>query len=500
MTNADNFTSEITFLHSYNGPVLTKVFRLDSERKIQKSKIKVGSFFSVKSIGLDNIADLSMVLEHLEEFPHHCVIRGQLKDGIDPERTIRKSNGSDATFESVPRSWIMLDMDEIPAPALTDPATDPEDSVEYLIGLLPEEFWDSSCYWSFSSSQGFKGDTLSVHMWFWLDRPISDSDLKRWGESVNSGSRFGKLIDVSLFNPVQIHYTSNPIFHDGIINPIPRRSGVREGLVHEVSIKIPDMVQKPILKGAGSDSVGIGAEGYLERIGGSQGFFNPIKSAIGSMVRAGTDPEIIKTQIRERVQSADHGNRNIQEIERYQSDEFLDEIIQKFSSNIPEPYYPRPNFETCADAEVELSKIISEFLSYTTNATNAKRELKRMKEESDKKFASDFQHVFKTSDDEKSYSSCESHRKLRQKIEEESLLKNLNVGKISLVNVTPGVGKTSTTLRELSKLNEPMTICYLTDTKKLAEEGLKKYRSFATATSLPSMIIRGRDSEDPDRD
>ena len=61
---------------------------------------------------------------------------------------------------------------------------------------------------------------IRVHLWFWLERPCSDDEMKAWLS--------GCPIDLRLFNPIQIHLTANPRFVDGAVDPYPKRSGLFE--------------------------------------------------------------------------------------------------------------------------------------------------------------------------------------------------------------------------------------------------------------------------------
>ena len=49
-------------------------------------------------------------------------------------------------------------------------------------------------------------DGVNVHLWFWLERPCSDNELKTWLS--------GYPADDHMFNPIQIHLTANPQFRD----------------------------------------------------------------------------------------------------------------------------------------------------------------------------------------------------------------------------------------------------------------------------------------------
>ena len=50
----------------------------------------------------------------------------------------------------------------------------------------------------------------------------------------------GCPVDMSLFNPVQIHLTTNPHFIDGAVDPYPNRSGIYEAGNGVTTVSVPD--------------------------------------------------------------------------------------------------------------------------------------------------------------------------------------------------------------------------------------------------------------------
>jgi hypothetical protein len=213
-------------------------------------------------------------------------------------------------------------------PVAIDPVADPEGAIEYLIGLLPPELQDASCWWQFTCSQSLPGceDTLSARLWFWLREPLDDAALTRWAHCAN---KTGKLIDPSIYRAVQPHYVADPVFEEGMRDPLPRRHGVRIGLDKAVSLLIPEAsVDDPYIGGDGY--VGIGIEGHLAEIGGERGFRTPIVSAIAAYFTsngADANPEPIKARIREAIGRADPGGRTAAELDRYCSDRHLNDIV-----------------------------------------------------------------------------------------------------------------------------------------------------------------------------
>jgi hypothetical protein len=213
-------------------------------------------------------------------------------------------------------------------PVAIDPVTDPEGAIEHLIGLLPPEIHDASCWWQFTCSQNLPDceDTLSARLWFWLIEPLGEAALTRWA---NCANKVGKIVDSSLYRVVQPHYIAGPIFDEGMRDPLPRRHGVRIGLDDAVSLLIPEpSADDPYVGGEGY--VGLGIEGHLAEIGGERGFRAPIVSAIAANFTANgaeANPEPIKARVREAIASADPGGRTAAELDRYRSERHLNDIV-----------------------------------------------------------------------------------------------------------------------------------------------------------------------------
>ena len=73
---------------------------------------------------------------------------------------------------------------------------------------------------------------IRVHLWYWLNRPCSDAEMKAWLS--------GCPVDMRLFNPTQIHLTANPRFIGGAVDPDPNRSGMFEAGHQITTVPVPD--------------------------------------------------------------------------------------------------------------------------------------------------------------------------------------------------------------------------------------------------------------------
>jgi hypothetical protein len=314
----------LTVLHSVDGKYATKrIVRYPKTGKIDNHGYDKAFWFKVETVAAGNFAGLAATLYRLALLPYAFVIRGAPLPGINlhyTKRRFRPHGGEPATFGAAMRYWLAIDMDHVEAP-LTDPAADPEGAVEHLIGLLPAELRDGSCWWQFTSSQSLHGNgLLSARLWFWNEVPLADADLKRWA--------IRGLVDPSLYQPTQPHYIAAPLF-DGMADPLPRRCGVRRGLEDTVSLVIPPPASRDP-ETVGGWAPGRGAEAYIAEIGKPH-FREPIKSAIASFVAvhgSKADASMLKERIRAAIAAADAGRRPRDVIERYASDEHLDDLIK----------------------------------------------------------------------------------------------------------------------------------------------------------------------------
>jgi hypothetical protein len=98
----------------------------------------------------------------------------------------------------------MIDIDSL---AWDGDINDQKAMLSHAIQQLPLEFRSVDCWYHFSSSMGIK-DGIRVHLWYWLERPCSDDEMKAWLS--------GCPVDMQLFNLVtagQIYLLKYPILN-----------------------------------------------------------------------------------------------------------------------------------------------------------------------------------------------------------------------------------------------------------------------------------------------
>jgi hypothetical protein len=285
----------VTVLRAKGGMRLTKQWTR-FEGMLQETSYARARRFSVTEHPVSNIRELGEFIRQISADPQAAVVRGAIASGVnrnDMLRRARPRGDAPATLMPKPRWWLGLDLEKIPCPPGIDLLFEPDATVEHAISLLPPRFHDVTCLWQFTAGHGIKHG-IRLRLWYWLNRLTSDEELRRWlGERVRqdgvSPSQWPQRwpIDPVLFNPIQLHYTAAPIF-DGLSDPVPLRCGWCRGL--EDVVVVPDLVlaRERICRpstSVGPTAPGLGYEGWRARIGdheGGDGFFKPIKSAIGA--------------------------------------------------------------------------------------------------------------------------------------------------------------------------------------------------------------------------
>ena len=116
---------------------------------------------------------------------------------------------------------MMFDIDDWTPPAGLDPVQDPEACIDAFIeAKLPEPFHCADYHWQLSASAGTDKarGMLKAHVWFWLATAYDSATLKAWAKAL------ALPIDPAVFQAVQPHFTAAPIFEEGAVDPVPRRS------------------------------------------------------------------------------------------------------------------------------------------------------------------------------------------------------------------------------------------------------------------------------------
>ena len=217
-----------------NGEPLTKSFRWDGNNFVEHPK-RFLTYYGWQWFPVKDLNSLSKTLIGLESQTDRMVIRGLPASDINEDQLIRrKKNLPSGGIRSNPCQWLCIDIDGLEFPdGLNDFNRFPTAIAKYAASMLLPEFQRVDFHFQFSSSMGIK-EGIRIHLWFWLGRPISDTEAKIWV------SQSKVNVDLSLYTPVQPHYTAAPIFDPEDADPVKMRSGLIEYENGMSAVPVPD--------------------------------------------------------------------------------------------------------------------------------------------------------------------------------------------------------------------------------------------------------------------
>lgn len=254
----------LTTLLSATGARCTKIFRRGADGSIAVDTYDFGYLWYPAALEIPNIDALHTALLALSGAPSRCVIRGSLRENVDPEFGVpRLSNGPRATFEDTPRHWVAIDVDGF------------QGSLSEFMGLFTVHFpmfTNVSHVIQRTSSFGVRTG-LNVRLWYYLNLPAKSM----YWRQVFSGEAVTRLsIDNSIYKAVHIHYTAAPVFMDDVPDPCVERVSFIPGLFDEVDLLVvPDdlrLAETPAVSGDAIEDVPeighpVEIQNALDRIG-----------------------------------------------------------------------------------------------------------------------------------------------------------------------------------------------------------------------------------------
>jgi len=143
-----------------------------------------GMYFTCRVYPICSIHELSGVLSMYESLLTALVIRGLPQPHVDQDIPHQRTKNPPTANYQTPvegHHHVMIDIDKLALPSgLELSVRTLQRVIEFVISQLPEEFHKVSFHWQLSSSAGISDPTkVSIHLWFWFDRSVTDDDLKR---------------------------------------------------------------------------------------------------------------------------------------------------------------------------------------------------------------------------------------------------------------------------------------------------------------------------------
>jgi predicted P-loop ATPase len=230
----------LTILTTADGRRLAKVVRREGDGWHVEG-YEAGVRFLPGSIEVAGLEDIEAALWRLAEDRHSCVIRGELRDHARRLSTVNRcqhvqQDGRQPDWDHARpgRRWVAFDLDKLAVGKPEGRVTADMLAMWAMVARdrLPAPFRRAACVYRLSSSAGLDGwQTVSMHLWFWLSRPVFDLSWRRWAEGKSA-------IDPALFRSVQPHYTADPVF-DGAEDPL---RGLRIGRLFDgpETVEVPE--------------------------------------------------------------------------------------------------------------------------------------------------------------------------------------------------------------------------------------------------------------------
>ncbi len=178
-----------------------------------------GFLYTPSEVPVSSLAELADVLEALRHEARCHIIRGKLKPewpaGLVARRKRDHGDTLGAPFEEAEHWYFSIDADKSTTPFDAD---DRAGCVEAWRATLPAGLRDAALVFQFSASQHLS-ETVRGHATFWLDEPLGGATLKLWAERHD--------FDSTVYGAVSVLYTADPLFAEGLEDPLHPRELVR---------------------------------------------------------------------------------------------------------------------------------------------------------------------------------------------------------------------------------------------------------------------------------
>lgn len=250
-------TDKITVICAYNKS-LNKKFTLENG-EIIKSDYGSETYFTPREFEYKNLFAFSGKLREMENRPKLAIVRGtpfphKIMEELEAVRSANpnphprdkdplfvtslypnKTTGEVDTFHFYqrrktlfadrPKHLVCMDIDKYVIEGMKFELTQAgilsyiDHFVEHELG---SDFVNVDYAYQLSASCGMPGreDSLSAHVWFWVDKPMDGFAWKQWFKYRKTILGRRSLVDPSLFRVVSIHYTAKPSLGEGIADPI----------------------------------------------------------------------------------------------------------------------------------------------------------------------------------------------------------------------------------------------------------------------------------------
>lgn len=295
----------LNFLMPLSGTATKEFLFKDGEWALNKN-YKAGKYFKGFEIPVDNLESAYEILKENQEYPVF-MIHGAVIDGVDKNKMIRRkrdnhADGMKPTITDRNLSLFCLDIDGFQGTNNID---------DFIKHHLPEPFSKADYIYQYSSSYGLTTQKLNCHLFFWLETPCHNSDIKEWIKGYNKQKGWGNIIDDSILNAAQPIYTQKRICK-GAPDPIKNFIGYirKEGLLDWTpeEANTPDE-SKPINVKKNYYDLAAGVEKILK----SENYHDELNKLALSLINKKVPPDTVQKMLEGAMNSADVKDQRWQE-------------------------------------------------------------------------------------------------------------------------------------------------------------------------------------------
>lgn len=224
---------KITVLRStWSRAFSAKRFFLDEMGGIKSKEYEWGKEASPEVQEVGGLEGLAGLLGELQEDTKAIIVPGT--PNPDLALISRKMRGETPGLLDYDRSWLVIDLDKMPAREGIANKSEAEIKAALLqmrAKLIPEPFASAACVAQFSSS-AFVAGVVGVHLWFVADRAFSNASARAYFREQKKQFAY---IDPAIYAANQPHYIARPHFDPAHLDPfgaLPRLYSLEgEGLV-----------------------------------------------------------------------------------------------------------------------------------------------------------------------------------------------------------------------------------------------------------------------------
>jgi len=295
--------------------VATKTFAFEQGEWELKKNYKAGKYFKGFEIP---IKTLQQAYEILQTNQDHSVfmIHGAIIDGTDKENMIRRKrsdhqDGLKPTITDRNLSLFCLDIDGYKNP----------DIEAFITEQLPEPFHSADYIYQYSSSYGLTTKELKCHLFFWLNTPVHNLDIRAWIKGYNKEKGWGNIIDDSVLNCAQPIYIQKRIC-EGAEDPVKNFLGYVQKMGE--LFWVPDPSNKVIRNGISSTSDSYDLAAGVEKILTAENYHEELNKLALSLINKKVPALTVKEMLEGAMNAAKRGMSSTEKNDKRWQDRFDD--------------------------------------------------------------------------------------------------------------------------------------------------------------------------------